>query len=50
MDPKREKNDIEVRDDDAIKRNRMVFDFMQRTFNHIDELYMDENIFLIDAI
>ena len=41
---------IEVRDDDAIKRNRIYFDFMQQTFNHPDRLYMDEIFILIDTI
>ena len=42
---KREKYDIEVQNDDAIKRNRIFFDFMQRTFNRMDGLYLHKNIF-----
>ena len=30
---------IEVQNDYAIKRNSIFFDFMQRTFNRLDELY-----------
>ena len=36
---------IEVRDDDTMKCNRIFFDFMQRTFSCLDELYMDEICF-----
>ena len=32
------KYNIEVRNDDAIKRNQLFFDFMQRTFNLLDGL------------
>ena len=35
-----DKYDIEVQNDDAIKRNQILFDFMQRTFNCMDGLYM----------
>ena len=44
-----DKYDIEVRNDDAIKRNQILFDFMQRTFNHLDGLYLHE-FFLINKI
>ena len=44
------KYDIEVRNDDAIKRNQRFFDFMQRTFNCLDRLYLHERFILIDAI
>ena len=37
-----DKYDIEVRDDDAIKRNQVFFDFMQQMFSCIDGLYMDK--------
>ena len=47
---KREKYDIEVRDDDAIKRNRIFFDFMQQTLNRLYELYMDGRFILIYTI
>ena len=40
-----EKYDIEVRNADAIKRNGILFDFMQRTFNRLDGLYLHINAF-----
>ena len=45
MAPKRYKYDIEVHNYDAIKRNRILFDFMQRIFNCLDGLYLHEKIF-----
>ena len=47
---KQEKYDIEVKNDDAIKRNRIFFDFMQQTFNFLDGLYLHEKSLLIDTI
>ena len=47
---KRDKFNIEVQDDDETKRNRILFDFMQRTFNCLDELYMNKKIILIHEI
>ena len=44
----RDKYDIEVQNDDAIKRNQIFFDFMQRTFNCLDVLYIHEEYFLMD--
>ena len=44
------KYDIEVRNDDAIKGNRLFFDFMQQTFNRLDGLYLHEVCPLIDTI
>ena len=41
----RDKYDIEVRNDDAIKRNRIFFDFIQRAFNCLGGLYLHENEF-----
>ena len=41
----RYKYDIEVQNDDAIKRNRILFDFVQRTFNYLYGLYLHENVF-----
>ena len=49
MAHKRDKYEIEVRDDDAIKRSGF-FDFMQQTFNLLDGLYMDGKFILIDTI
>ena len=46
----RDKYDIEVRDDDAIKRNRILFDFMQQTFSCLDGLYMYEKYLYIYTI
>ena len=47
---KRNKYDTEVQNDDAIKRNQILFDFMQRTFNRLDVLNLHEKNILIDAI
>ena len=47
---KRDKYDIEVQNDGAIKRNQISFDFMQQTFNRPDGLYLHEAILLIDTI
>ena len=44
------KYDIEVRNDDAIKRNQIFFDFMQQMFNQLDGFYLCEGCLLIDAI
>ena len=41
---------IDIRNDDVIKRNQILFDFMQRTFNHMDGLYLHEKYLLIDTI
>ena len=41
---KRDKYDIEVRNDGAIKRNQTFFDFMQQNFNRLDGLYLHENV------
>ena len=44
------KYDIEFLNDDAIKRNRIFFDLLQRTFNRLDGLYSREGCFLVDTI
>ena len=44
------KYDVEVLNDDAINRKRIFFDFVQRTFNCLDGLYLRERCLLIDAI
>ena len=44
------KYDTEVQNDDAIKRNRLLFDLMQRDFNHLDGFYLIEICILIDVI
>ena len=40
-----DKYDIEVQNDDAIKRNQIFFDFMQRTLNCLYGLYLHEKVF-----
>ena len=50
MDLKCDEYEIEVRNDDAIKRNRILFDFVQRTFNHLYGLYLCEICLLIHTI
>ena len=44
------KYDIEARNDDVINRNRLFFDFMQRTFNRLEGFYLREICLLIEAI
>ena len=34
------KYEIEVQNDDAIKRNKIFFDLIQQTFNCLDGLYI----------
>ena len=41
---KRYKYDIEVQNDDAIKRNQIFFDFMQQKLNLLDGLYLHEKV------
>ena len=38
----RDKYDIEVRNYYAIKHNQILFDFMKRTLNRLDGLYLHE--------
>ena len=45
-----EKYDTEVRNGDAIKRNRIWFDFMQLLLNCLDGLYLRERFVLVDTI
>ena len=42
---KRDKYDIELQNDDAINCNQIFFDFIQRTFNCLDGLYLHEKVF-----
>ena len=49
MSLNRDKYDIEVRNDDAIKRNQIFFDFMQQMFSCQNGLYMDEKCLLMDT-
>ena len=46
----REKHEIEVQNDDAIKRNQILFAFMQWKFNRLDGLYLHQTYILIDTI
>ena len=46
----RDKCEIEVWNDDAVKRNQIFFDLMQRTFNRMDGLKLHEIFILIDTI
>ena len=46
----RDKDASEIQKDDAIKRNRIFFDFMLRMFNHLNQLYVEEKCLLIDTI
>ena len=50
MTLKRDKDAIEIQKEDAIKRNRIFFDFMLRMFNRLNELYVKEESLLIDTI
>ena len=50
MDLKRDKDAIEIQKDDAIKRNRIFFDFMLRMFNNLNQLHEKEKSFLIYTI
>ena len=45
-----EKYDIEFLNDDAIKHNQILFDFMQRILNSLYGLYLYEKCPLIDTI
>ena len=47
---KRDKDAIKIQGDDAIKRNRLIFDFMLRMFNPLNQLYEKEKSLLIDTI
>ena len=44
-----DKYNIEVRNDDAIKRNQIFFDFMQQNLKFLDRLYFREGCLLIDG-
>ena len=47
---KRDKDAIEIQKDDAIKRNRLFFDFILRMFNNLNQLYEEEKSILIYTI
>ena len=44
---KREKDAIDIDGEDAINSNRLFFDFMLRMFDHINQLYEKERVFLL---
>ena len=50
MDLNWDKYEIEVRNDDAIKCNRIFFDFMRRTFNRFYGLYIHEKNPFLDKV
>ena len=47
---KQDKDAIDIDGDDAIDSHRLVFDFMPRMFDHLNQLYEMEKILLIDEI
>ena len=47
---KQDKYAIEIQKYDAIKCNRLFFDFMIRMFNHLNQLYEKEKSLLIYTI
>ena len=46
----RDKYEIEVQNDDAIKCNQIFFDLMQQMFNRLDGFYLHGKSLLIDTI
>ena len=47
---KRDKDAINIQWDDAIKRNRLYFDFKLRMFYNLNQFYEKEKSLLIDTI
>ena len=47
---KRNKDSIDIDEDDVIYSHRLVFDFMLRMFDRLNQLYEMEKSLLIDAI
>ena len=45
-----DKYDIEIRNDDAIQRNRIFFDFIKQMLNRLDGFYLREGCLLIYEI
>ena len=43
---KQDKDSIDIEGEDEIKRNRLFFNFMLVMFNHINQLYEKEKVFL----
>ena len=46
----RDKDAIEIQNDDAIKRNQIFCDFILRMLNHLTQLYVKEKSILIHTI
>ena len=44
------KHNIEVQNDDSIKRNQILFHFTRQTFNGLDGFYLRERCLLTDVI
>ena len=44
---KRDKYEIDIDGDDVIDSNRLFFDFMLRMFDHLNQLYEMEKVFLL---
>ena len=44
---KRDKDAIDIDGNDAIDSHRLVFDFMLRMFDHLNQLYDMEKVFLL---
>ena len=50
IDLKWDKDAIDIEGEDEVKRNRLFFDFVLRTFDHLNQLYEMEKSLLIDTI
>ena len=44
---KRDKDAIDIEGEDAINCNRLFFDFMLRMFDHLNQFYDMEKVFLL---
>ena len=44
---KRDKDAIDIEGEDASNRNQLFFDFMLRMFDHLNQLYEMEKVFLL---
>ena len=44
--PKQDKYVIDIEGENKIKRNQLFFDFMLRMFDHLNQLYEKEKVFL----
>ena len=47
IDLKPDKDVIDIEGEDAINRNRLCFDFMLKIFDHLNQLYEMEKVFLL---